>query len=146
MPTSLLIAPTDFQTFLRPCFGRSVNPILKRGDRLCHIIINCPPRIFRPSYGPANGNFSTTNGYLYDSTVVLLIFAHKLLKSTRLPVFANFTNNRKMIKQVLLVQQPLYFLPKLYIPNNINQKSNPAVLSLEFDIWLMFRLLFISFW
>ena len=88
-----------------------------------HLIIDFPPRIFRPSYGPANGNFSTTNGYLYDSTVVLLIFAHKLLKSTRLPVFANFTNNRKMIKQVLLVQQPLYFLPKLYIPNNINTES-----------------------
>ena len=36
-----------------PDFGRSVNPISTRGDRLCPPIYYWYPRIFRPSDGPA---------------------------------------------------------------------------------------------
>ena len=35
-----------------PDFGRSVNPISTRKDRLCPPHYYCHPRIFRPSYGP----------------------------------------------------------------------------------------------
>ena len=35
-----------------PDFGRSVNPISTRGDRLCPPNYYCHPRVFRPSNGP----------------------------------------------------------------------------------------------
>ena len=37
-----------------PDFGRSVNPISTRGDRLCPPNYYWHPRIFRPSDGPVN--------------------------------------------------------------------------------------------
>ena len=39
-----------------PDFGRSVNPFSTRGDRLCPPNYYWHPRIFRPSYGPADAN------------------------------------------------------------------------------------------
>ena len=38
-----------------PDFGRSVNPISTRGDRLCPSNYYWHPRIFRPSNGPVKG-------------------------------------------------------------------------------------------
>ena len=42
-----------------PDFGRSVNPISTRGDRLCPPNYYWHPRIFRPSYGPVKCHHQT---------------------------------------------------------------------------------------
>ena len=46
-----------------PDFGRFVNPISTRGGRLCpsHYYLPPPPRIFRPSYGPASYGITDTD-------------------------------------------------------------------------------------
>ena len=58
---SSFITTTKFRGVVRGCagcaiahpdFGRSVNPISTRGDRLCPPNYYWHPRIFRPSDGP----------------------------------------------------------------------------------------------
>ena len=46
---------------VHPDFGRSVNPISTRGDRLCPPNYYWHIRIFRPSDGPAEGMTSEHN-------------------------------------------------------------------------------------
>ena len=51
-----------------PDFGRSVNPISNKGDRLCPPNYYWHTRIFRPSDGPAN---KTKGGRFYKKCLLI---------------------------------------------------------------------------
>ena len=79
-----------------PDFGRSVNPILTRGDRLCPRNYYWHPRIFRPYDGPATG---TPGSAIPDGNTKINIHTDSKTHQN-ISIFKNVISFRKQIKNL----------------------------------------------
>ena len=85
-----------------PDFGRSVNPISTRGDRLCPPNYYWHTRIFRPSNGPVNTrhNYSNKKKLIYILYQFTFIFCVKSIHKPFLKYLISVLTSSNCIAQV----------------------------------------------
>ena len=101
-----------------PDYGRSVNPISIRGDRVCPSNYNWHPRVFKPSYSPA----STTSPSTFASTKHHMLEGGSQTKPKRHPAY-----NRLAYRVGASSLDPCKFVVFLFFDTNISLSAGSKI-------------------